>query len=125
MRRGQGCRLRRGLSEAPGCGGAWCDGRRAGPSAGGVLVFSARAQELVLSKTFLHTAGCFALGEALGRMRRLKKLNLWCVEAGAVSGRGRAGREACVVCEACPGEAGVREEWGRGAVLHRARGARD
>ena len=117
--------MRCGLCEAPGCGGAWCDGRRAGPSAGGVLVVSARAQELEFRRTDLGAAGCVALGEALGRMRRLKKLDLRCVEAGAVSGRGRAGREACVVGEACPGEAGVREEWGRGAVLHRARGARE
>ena len=90
-----------------------------------MLVVSARAQELVLSGTCLDAAGCVALGEALGKRRRLKKLDLGWVEAGAVSGRGRAGREACVVGEACPGEAGVREELGRGAVLHRAGGAGD
>ena len=117
--------MRCGLCEAPGCGGAGCDGRRAGPSAGGMLVVSARAQELDLTSTGLGAAGCVALGKALGRMRRLKKLDLGCVDAGAVSGRGRAGREACVVGEACPGEAGVREEWARGAVLHKARGARE
>ena len=71
-----------------------------GPSAAGVLVFLARAQELVFGNTDLGAAGCVALGEALGRMRRLKKLDLWCVEAGAVSGRGRAGREACVAGDA-------------------------
>ena len=66
-----------------------------------MLVVSARAQELVLRNTSLGAAGCVALGKALGKMRRLKKLDLGCVEAGAVSGRGRAGREACVVVEAC------------------------
>ena len=66
-----------------------------------MLVVSARAQELVLSGTCLDAAGCVALGEALGWMRRLKKLDLRCVEAGAASGRGRAGREACVVNGAC------------------------
>ena len=54
---------------------------------------SARAQELDLCDTGLGAAGCGALGRALGGMRRLKKLDLGCVE-GAICGLRRARVEA-------------------------------